>query len=185
MGLRSYPAVPRTCARALDGVRRKSRSLAVATLLLAAIWPALDTAAAGERVPLRDGDAVDEIGLARIAEEAGDAQLAARILAPSPRQQALVAVRASLHARAPEALLPALAKLACGRDPVLAPEAARACFEIAAHLSADALARREVLRSDLRAARTALQCSERAPAPRADISAWLAQAGAALDALLR
>lgn len=135
--------------------------------------------------PLGQGDALDEIGLARVADEAGDAALAAELGDPRRRARALVAARASLYARAPEALVPALAALACGRDPALAPEAGEALARIAGRLHASELSAREVLLDDLRAARRALACADAAPRPRADIVAQLAQLALALDALLR
>ncbi|MDB4985661.1 MAG: hypothetical protein JWN04_839 [Myxococcaceae bacterium] len=155
------------------------------SICTAALLACVGVASAGANDPFADADAIDELGVARVAEEAGDVTLRAYLLEPVPRQRALIAVRASVHARAPEALLEPLAKLACGRDPALAPEAARASYEIASRLAVDELSAREVLRGDLGAARTALQCVEEKPPPRADIVALLTQVRAALDVLLR
>lgn len=125
-----------------------------------------------------------EIGLARVAEELGDAELSARLGPASARLASLVAVRASPYARAPERQIAALAAHACGRDPLLAPEAAFALREIAERLRPSELAARESLRSDLEAARAALACVDRPP-PRADIAQALAELAAALERLLR
>jgi hypothetical protein len=145
------------------------------------LWPA---GRAGAQDPFAQADAIDEISLARLAEERGDAALRARLRDTTQRTATLIAVRASPHARAPEALLVALAQLACGRDPVLAPEAARALFQSTARLSSSALSGREVLRSDLASARDALACSDKKPLPRADIRSLISHVRAALDALL-
>ena len=126
---------------------------------------------------------VGELGLARTAEELGDAALAARLLGPGSSVDKLLAVRASRYARAPEALLVPLAGLACGRDPQLAPEASFALLRIAEQLRPSELAVRESLRSDLQRAREALACAEAVPAPRADLVQQLTLAAALLGAL--
>jgi hypothetical protein len=140
---------------------------------------------APESRALHDARAVDELDLARAAEDAGDARLLAALVDPAFREAAALAARAAPHARAPEALIPALAKLACGRDPTLAPEAGHALWQLAQVLSPSQLAAGEVLRHDLEQARQALACGEQAPAPRADIAIQLALLRATLDALLR
>ena len=141
--------------------------------------------------------ALDELDLARVAEDAGDARLLAALRAslapgatvpfdaPEDRQVAALAARAAAHARAPEALIVPLAKLACGRDPALAPEAAHALLLLADLLSPSQLVAREVLAQDLEQARRALDCVAQRPLPRADITIALAQLGAKLDSLLR
>jgi hypothetical protein len=114
-------------------------------------------------------DVVSTIGVARVADEAGDGALLARLNDGKPRAEALVAVRAAPFAQAPERLVPALAQLACGRDPALAPEASAALLAIADGLDPHEFEAREVLMQDLRQAEAALACGEQAPAPRADI----------------
>jgi hypothetical protein len=138
-----------------------------------------------ERRVLSDARAVDELDLARAAQDAGDARLKEALVDTSSRVASALAARAAPHARAPEALVPALAKLACGRDPALAPEAGHALWQLAQRLSPTQLSEGEVLRSDLEQARQALSCGELAPLPRADIAVQLAQLRATLDALLR
>lgn len=126
------------------------------------------------------GDLIDPLAHARIAEEAGDTMLRAQLGAADDRELTLIAVRASAYAAAPERLIPALAALACGRDPTLAPEAALTLRLIGARLRRSELAAREVLSDDLRAGQRALACAERTPAPRADLAAELAQLADAL-----
>lgn len=135
--------------------------------------------------PFAQGDPTDEIGLARVAEEAGDHALKAHLANVQARLRALIAIRASRYAHAPEALVPGLAQLACGRDPVLAPEAAQALLAIAERLGPADLAAREVLRSELESARQALACAERERSTRPDIVLAFAELAATLDALLR
>ena len=161
---------------------RALRSLAP-SLVVGALLVSLPSRAR-EGDPFEDGDVVDEIALSRVAEEAGDTALAGRLRDPSGRQAALIALRASPHARAPESLVPLLSALACGRDPVLAPEAAAALFRMIGRLYPAQLSSREALSSDLRAAHESLSCSEKAPLPRADIVQTLLHVRAALDSLL-
>ena len=134
---------------------------------------------------LQDAQAVDELDLARAAADAGDARLLAALTDPVPREAAALAARAAPHARAAEALIAALAKLSCGRDPALAVEAGHSLAQLADVLGASELGSREVLRRDLEQARQALACGEQAPVPRADIVLQLALLRAAIDALLR
>jgi hypothetical protein len=122
--------------------------------------------------PLAHADVVSAIGVAHVADEVGDRTLAAWLAEPPRRNLALVAARAAPYAFAPERLVPALAQLLCGRDPVLAPEAAVAFVQIAERLRLSELAAREALRADLRAARDSLRCAaESRPPVRADLRA--------------
>jgi hypothetical protein len=123
--------------------------------------------------------------LARAAAREGDPALRARLKPGAPRYEALLAVRASEHARAPELLIPALASLACGRDPTLAPEAAFVLRKLAGQLTVSQLAERETLRSDLQRAREALACRERTPRARPDIVSSLHNLSAQLELLLK
>jgi hypothetical protein len=146
---------------------RASRFVLVGALVTAA------SAHAGDSFAFTD--ACDELSLARAADGAGDTRLAAAMQAG--RYEAVLAIRASAYAHAPELLVPALAGHACGRDPTLAPEAAAALRKLALRLSASELAQREALRNDLERARAALHCER---APRADIAAALAELAAAI-----
>jgi len=153
----------------------------LALLALCAVLPA---SSRGDGPPAQPS-ATDELDLARAAEEGGDARLVAALREPLVRQTAAWAARSAPHARAPEALIAPLARLACGRDPALAPEAAMALVRLSARLTPSELGAREVLQSDLRAAREALACVELKPLPRADVVVALAQLAATLDGLLR
>lgn len=124
--------------------------------------------------PLDGGDAISELGVARMAEEAGDATLRALLTAATDRQRTLLAVRASPHAYAPEQLVPPLARIACGRDPELAPEAAAALARMVERMRPDELTRREVLVSELAQARDALRCGAQTRGLRGDIPPRLA-----------
>jgi hypothetical protein len=122
-------------------------------------------------------DARDELALARAASAAGDAALAAHL--QGDRYEALLAIRAIEHARAPEQLIPALAQLACGRDPTLAPEAAATLQKLAVRLTPSELAAREALNSELDRARASLRCA--GPRPLPEIAHALLQLAAALN----
>ena len=147
-------------------------------LLTVAAW----TLASGVCAARAEDEACDALALARLAEQEGHALLLAR-LGTGDRARALVGVRASAFAEAPELLVPALARLACGRDAVLATEAAHVIVALAARLQPSELAAREVLVSDLARARVALACARAVPVPRADIAASLQAAEALLATL--
>jgi hypothetical protein len=106
--------------------------------------------------PLRRDDVSDELSVARVADEAGDAALLKALAQGAARDLALVAARAAAHADAPELLVPRLVELAKGRDPALAPEATASLLAIFERLRPSELAAREVLLADLRRACDAL-----------------------------
>ncbi|MFT3922379.1 MAG: hypothetical protein QM778_07590 [Myxococcales bacterium] len=142
------------------------------------------SAGAGNTDPFRESDGIHDTGLARLADEAGDASLGAALVPDAPRERALLAARAAPFAAAPEQLIPALAALACGRDPNLAPEAALALRLIGDHLRPSEMSAREVLQADLVRAREALESAlGEAKALRPDIARDLGSAAAALSAL--
>jgi hypothetical protein len=152
------------------------------------LWPLLliaSIARADASEALRRDDVTDELALAQIADETGDAGLASAIAAHDARGQALVAARAAVHASAPELLVPALVTLALSRDPALAGEAAESLTAIFDRLTPSELGAREVLLADLRTACEAFQKASSAPAPRADILAALTQAEARCQLLLK
>jgi len=142
-------------------------------------------ASASSEDPFASADVVSEIGVARLAEDAGDAALLAKLTALDRREHTLIAARASSYARAPELLVPALAKLACGRDPDLASQAANTLRRLADRRWTSELSEREALRSDLVAARQSLSCVEKAALLRADIPLLVAQLSSQLDAQTR
>ncbi|MFM2420071.1 MAG: hypothetical protein RL385_4794 [Pseudomonadota bacterium] len=143
--------------------------------------------ARADAAPLRDllaDDLVSELGVARVADDAGDQALQGALGGSSGRHTTLVAVRAAAYAHAPEQLWPLLVTLACGRDPVLAPEAALSLRRGVLRTGASDLARREVLLSDLRAVRSKLGCAEGTPRLRQDIALALHELSAHVDRLL-
>jgi hypothetical protein len=158
-------------------------------LALCVGFGAAGPASAGNVDPFRDADPIHEIGLARLAAEAGDSALAAA-LGPNdagdvPRERAVLAIRAAPFAAAPEQLIPALLELACGRDPNLAPEAASALQQIGEGLRPSELAAREVLNADLRRARDAVTTHRaKAKALRPDIALAIDAVAADLSALV-
>lgn len=156
-------------------MRRVDYALVVSLTLLATATRADSTD------PLAHADVVSEIGLARLADEAGDAKLDSWLKSSTRRDLQLVATRATPYAFAPERLIPQLAPLLCGRDPSLAPEVGLALASIAQSLKPSEFAAREASMADVRAAREALRCvKEQEPAPRSD----LVTAALLLDAAL-
>lgn len=94
-------------------------------------------------------DSADSLDAARWSDRVGDAAVLTYLSSKSSAGHAWVAILAAPHLRAPELSLLALAKLAGGRDPDLAPSAARAALSVVSELSFDDLGRREVVPSDL------------------------------------
>lgn len=121
--------------------------------------------------PIGQADLISTIGLARVADEAGDARLLGWLKAQGRRDLSLVGVRAAPFAYAPERLVPELARLLCGRDPVLAPESAYALAQIAERITPAAVELREAAIADFASARAALACArEHEPPVRPDLS---------------
>jgi hypothetical protein len=135
--------------------------------------------------PLRRDDAVDDIALGRLAAEAGDATLASVLEGGGGRDLAVAAIRASVHAHAPEALVPALVKRAVSRDPQLSDEASAALTALFERLNADELASREVLLADLKTACAGFDALDAAPKPRADLAQALAASRVRCTELLK
>lgn len=127
-----------------------------------------------------DGDPME---LARLVDRYGDDAVIERLADDRPRIVRLYAIRAAPYMRWPERALDRLAQLAAGRDPDLAPAAARSALAIAESLTIDELARREVDPSSLGDARTALRAVADDRTARADIRAVCARAAAALERL--
>jgi hypothetical protein len=118
----------------------------------------------------------DPLELARVVQRFGDAAIL-RLLAPTTAfVTRLAAVRASPWLLAPERALGALSELAAGRDPDLAPAAARAALEIAQQLDPASLARRECAPIELRDALARLQAigARDTVAPHVRADAWAA-----------
>jgi hypothetical protein len=131
--------------------------------------------------PVGQADIISIQGVARVADEAGDARLASWLKQGTRRDLAAIALRASPFAHAPERLVPALASILCGRDPVLAPESAHALWQISERITPDGVAAREADLADFSAARKALECARQdQPALRPDLT----KAALVLDAAL-
>jgi hypothetical protein len=156
-------------------MRRRNIMLAIGLAVSAAV------ARAELEDPIGQADVISTIGVARVADEAGDQRLASWLKSSARRDLVAVAVRASPFAYAPERLVPELARLLCGRDPVLAPESAYALAAIAERLSPGAVELREAALADFRTARQALSCAREQEAP---VRADLVKAALLLDAAL-
>ena len=118
----------------------------------------------------------DPLELARVVQRFGDGAIL-QLLAPATAfVTRLAAVRASPWLLAPERALGALSELAGGRDPDLAPAAARAALEIAQQLDPASLARRECAPVELRDVLARLQAigAREAVAPHVRADAWAA-----------
>lgn len=131
-------------------------------------------------VAVRDADPLE---LGRVTRARGDGAVLSRLADDRPVVVRLAAIRASRWMRAPEAALGRLAALAGGRDPDLAPAAARAAWHIARALDGPALHRREVIPADLAPARSTLQQLAADESARADLRRLAAFAADALSAL--
>ncbi|HEX6245897.1 MAG TPA: hypothetical protein VFZ61_33460 [Polyangiales bacterium] len=131
--------------------------------------------------PIAQADVISTIGVARVADEAGDPRLVEWLGTAARRDLITVAVRASPFAHAPERLVPQLAQLLCGRDPLLAPESAHAMAAIAERITPSRVALREGAVADFTAARKALECVREQAAP---VRADLVRAAQLLDAVL-
>ncbi len=127
-----------------------------------------------------DGDLLD---LAATAAKLGDDAVLLRLRPEATTQVRLLAIRATPFLHAPERALPGLAVIAGGRDPDLAPAAARRAFTIAQELQSEGLASREILPASLSVARAMLVRLASSALVRADISLWAAQAAQLLGAL--
>jgi hypothetical protein len=125
----------------------------------------------------------DPAELARVAERIGDREVLDRLGAGRPAVVRLAAIRTTPWLRAPEAALPSLARIAGGRDSILAPAAALYAMRIATSLDTDAVAAREVLPSDLDGARTDLEALAADSTARPDLRRAAALAADALRAL--
>jgi hypothetical protein len=86
----------------------------------------------------------DPMRLARLCDRVGDSALLAALSPATPADVRLQAVRATPWLREPHAALPPLLVLVGGRDPALAPAAARAVLRIARRLDTRSLRAMEV-----------------------------------------
>lgn len=125
----------------------------------------------------------DPMELARAVDRLGDDAVLARLAASQPRAARLAAVQAAPFLREPELALPALAELAAGRDPRLAPAAAASILAITRALDADALTRRESDPRALAPVRARLSALHADASARPDLRAAAAVAEAGLEAM--
>jgi hypothetical protein len=118
----------------------------------------------------------DPLELNRVVQRFGDGAILELLAPPTPILTQLAAVRASPWLRAPERALGALTELAAGRDPELAPAAARAALEIARQLDGASLARRECAPDELLDVLVRLQAigARETVAPHVRAYAWAA-----------
>lgn len=125
----------------------------------------------------------DPMELARVVDRIGDDRVIALLGDETPAAVQLGAVRAATQLRAPERALEALARIAAGRDPDLAPAAAMSILEIARALDPQALDARETMRDELTPARAALAPLAADQTARADLRRIAGMAEDALAAL--
>ena len=118
---------------------------------------------------------LDELDLARWVSQVGDRSALGFMSAGHTSAERFVAVQAAVRLRDPERALPVLAGLVGGRDPDLAPSAAMAAVNIAQLLTADDLARREVLFEDLKPAIAAFGKLDKREDLRPDIRIFVSQ----------
>ncbi len=128
------------------------------------------------------GDA-DPLELADLAARVGDDAVLQHLSPGNPVRQRLAAVAACGFLQAPELALPALAAISAGRDPDLAPLAARQALAIAQRLAQAGLATREILPASLAPARAALGAVASSALVRSDLRVAAAQAAHLLGTL--
>jgi hypothetical protein len=161
---------------------RRSAPWLVVALAASLFGPAARAQSAPAVDPLAFALDADPLDLARAVRRAGDALVLARLGRGSVAQQ-LTAVRCTPFLAAPESALGPLSAIATGRDPDLAPEAARAALTIARALTLEDLARREASLPALVPARAALRRLSADASARGDVRRAAAVAAGALAAL--
>lgn len=125
----------------------------------------------------------DPLNLAAVVWRIGDDRVLAELGGGVSVPRRLAAIRAARWMRAPEQALQPLVALVRQRDPELARAAVRTVAAIARALDSDAIARREVLISDLAAVRGELSKLAEAERLPADVRALAAGASLALELL--
>jgi hypothetical protein len=122
----------------------------------------------------------DPLELARLVDRLGDQAVVTRLAEGTPIATRAMAVLAAPEMDAPEMALSALAELARGRDPDLAPRAALAALTIARALDPQAMDARECDRASLAPARAGLEALAHDESARADMRRAAELAAAAL-----
>lgn len=121
-------------------------------IFVALLW--IGAARAQDVDPLLAAGSADPVVLGRVLDRIGDDAVLARLAGEAtPSHVRLAAIHAAPAMRGPERALEALAVIAIGRDPDLAPAAARSLLAIAIALDPRALDAREVMPSELTPAR--------------------------------
>jgi hypothetical protein len=133
--------------------------------------------------PLASIADADPMTIARTVDRIGDAEVLARLAQSQPRAVQVAAMRAVPFMDGPEAALPSLTEVAAGRDPHLAPEAARALLDATEGLTAEGLARREADLGELTETASRLERIADDETARADLRAACALAAGRLRAL--
>jgi hypothetical protein len=124
----------------------------------------------------------DPLELARAVRDLGDDAVLQRLAPGRPVETRLAAIRSTPWMREPVLALDALARELSGRDPDLAPAAARAAARIAGGVDAPSLLRREIDPGELSAVRARLAAAGKNPLLRPDIRQQALQAAQMLAA---
>jgi hypothetical protein len=135
--------------------------------------------AADRLVAVADADPLE---LARVVRDLGDDAVLQRLAPGQPVETRLAAIRAAPWMREPELALDVLARELSGRDPDLAPAAARSAARIAGSLDAAALLRRERDAGELKGVRELLAAVGKNQRLRQDIRQYALQAAQMLAA---
>ena len=159
-----------------------SRWRTACALILLALWS--DASGAVHATPPRaDAEALlqaavdaDELDLAALRARIGDEPVLAALAPETEVALQLVAVRAAPYLANPELALPALAVIAQGRDPDLAPAAARRAFQIAQMLELEDVAAREIALGPLRDTEQNLSRLSTSNVARVDVKMYAAEA---------
>lgn len=125
---------------------------------------------------LRAAVDADELDLAALSARIGDEPVLAALASRPEIALQLAALRAAPYLANPELALPALAEIAQGRDPDLAPAAARRAFQIAQMLELEDIAAREIEIEPLREAEQTLNQLSTSNIARVDVRLYAAEA---------
>ena len=160
--------------------------VAVTVMAFLAAWATVRAPVRAKRPPAPDPLAAvedaDPLELARVVQALGDEAVTRRLEPGQPVEVRLAAIRSTPWMREPELALPSLVRELSGRDPDLAPTAARAAFRIAGSLDVATLLRREVDREELYPVRARLQAAGENELLRLDIRSYAWQAAEMLAA---
>lgn len=168
----------------VERMRVMNRKLALGWILWLGLFASVNGDLSAQGVePFLANPTSDPLELARLVSRMGDESVLPRLSDESPVDVKLIAIRAAPHLEGPERALEALASIAQGRDPDLAPAAAHSLLVIIHALDPQALDAREVMRDELTPAWAALSHLEADETARGDIRRVASIAMAALDAV--